>query len=243
MTEKGINKENLYGWGLTFDLTGKIPAINKRIFDKLIDAQQYADDFNDSAVAGLLLSVTADDDEENNGVYFVQTIKKQADDKKAKLQKLSFGDLEEAVTYIDVQIAAIKAQIGEIGENKTVIDLINNIIAEVSANKKTIDTYTINKKIISENPVLNSDDLSMSETYSTLKQLGDYIAPGDIITTAISKIEVMLANTTLALTAAITDVELRLGRPSEKDAEGNVISEASGLYKKYEDLEKLINNQ
>lgn len=242
MTEKGINKENLYGWGLTFDLTDKIPAINKRIFDKLVDAQQYADDFSDSAVAGLLLSVTADD-EKKNGVYFVQTIKKQADDEKAKLQKLSFGDLEEAVTYIDNQIATIKAQIGEIEEGKTVIDLINNIIAEVSANKKTIDAYTINKKIISENPVLNSDDLSMSETYSTLEQPGDYIAPGDIITTAISKIEVMLANTTLALTAAITDVELRLGRPSEKDAEGNVISEASGLYKKYEDLEKLINNQ
>ena len=242
MTEKGINKENLYGWGLTFDLTDKIPAINKRIFDKLVDAQQYADDFNDSAVAGLLLSVTADD-EKKNGVYFVQTIKKQADDEKAKLQKLSFGDLEEAVTYIDKQIATIKAQIGEIEEGKTVIDFINTVIEEVRANKETIDAYTINNKVISESPVLNSDDLSMSETYSTFEQPGDYIAPGDIITTAISKIEVMLANTTLALTAAITDVELRLGRPSEKDAEGNVISEASGLYKRCEDLEKLINNQ
>lgn len=242
MTEKGINKENLYGWGLTFDLTDKIPAINKRIFDKLVDAQQYADDFNDSAVAGLLLSVTADD-EKKNGVYFVQTIKKQADDEKAKLQKLSFGDLEEAVTYIDKQIATIKAQIGEIEEGKTVIDFINTVIEEVRANKETIDAYTINNKVISESPVLNSDDLSMSETYSTLEQPGDFITPGDIITTAISKIEVMLANTTLALTAAITDVELRLGRPSEKDAEGNVISEASGLYKRCEDLEKLINNQ
>jgi hypothetical protein len=242
MTEKGINKENLYGWGLTFDLTDKIPAINKRIFDKLVDAQQYADDFSDSAVAGLLLSVTADD-EKKNGVYFVQTIKKQADDEKAKLQKLSFGDLEEAVTYIDNQIATIKAQIGEIEEGKTVIDFINTVMEEVRANKETIDAYTINNKVISESPVLNSDDLSMSETYSTLEQPGDFITPGDIITTAISKIEVMLANTTLALTAAITDVELRLGRPSEKDAEGNVISEASGLYKKYEDLEKLINNQ
>ena len=53
----------------------------------------------------------------------------------------------------------------------------------------------------------------------------------------------MLANTTLALTAAINDIESRVGRPAEYDENGNVVSEATGLYKKYEDLEKSIKNE
>jgi hypothetical protein len=80
MAEKIFNDQTNYGWGLTFNLTGKAPAINKRIFDTLEDAQLYADDYNDSAIEGLLLSVVADEDEKNNGVYFVQSIKKSNED-------------------------------------------------------------------------------------------------------------------------------------------------------------------
>jgi hypothetical protein len=50
----------------------------------------------------------------------------------------------------------------------------------------------------------------------------------------------MLANTTLSVTAAINDLDARIGYATVYDAEGNVIKEATGLYKKYEELSALI---
>jgi hypothetical protein len=55
-------------------MTGKAPAIAKRIFETLSDAQAYADDINDSAIAGLQLSVINDPDSSRNGIYFVKSI-------------------------------------------------------------------------------------------------------------------------------------------------------------------------
>lgn len=69
-TEKQVN----YGWGLSLNMTGKAPAIAKRIFKTLSDAQAYADDVNDSAIAGLQLSVINDPDSSRNGIYFVKSI-------------------------------------------------------------------------------------------------------------------------------------------------------------------------
>lgn len=69
-TEKQVN----YGWGLSLNMTGKAPAIAKRIFETLEDAQAYADDANDSAIAGLQLSVINDNDSSKNGIYFVKSI-------------------------------------------------------------------------------------------------------------------------------------------------------------------------
>lgn len=69
-TEKQVN----YGWGLSLEMTGKSPAVAKRIFKTLSDAQAYADDINDSAIAGLQLSVIEDPDSSKNGVYFVKSI-------------------------------------------------------------------------------------------------------------------------------------------------------------------------
>ena len=252
MAEKIFNEQTNYGWGLTFNLTGKAPAINKRIFNKLTDAQSYADDFNDSAVEGLLLSVV-EDTEKNNGVYFVQSIKKNEDGESASLVKLSFGDLEEAQNYINNELKKIQEQyqtdkteilsiIGEIAEGDSIANLINGIAEESANNKAEIDSYTINGKLVSENPTLSSDDLQVSENYSVLTQPSDNITPGDLITIAISKIEVMLANTTLALTAAINDIESRLGKPAVYDEDNNIVSESFGLYKKYEELENLIKN-
>lgn len=69
-TEKQVN----YSWGLSLNMTGKAPAIAKRIFETLSDAQAYADDINDSAIAGLQLSVINDSDSSRNGIYFVKSI-------------------------------------------------------------------------------------------------------------------------------------------------------------------------
>lgn len=69
-TEKQVN----YGWGLSLNMTGKAPAIAKRIFETFNDAQTYIDDVNDSAIAGLQLSVINDSDSSKNGIYFVKSI-------------------------------------------------------------------------------------------------------------------------------------------------------------------------
>ena len=72
MAEKIFDAQSNYGWGLTLNMTGKAPAVSKRIFDTLADAQAFANDYNDSAIEGLLLSVVADGN--NNGVYFVKSM-------------------------------------------------------------------------------------------------------------------------------------------------------------------------
>ena len=333
MAEKIFEKQANFGWGFSFNMTSKAPAVAKRIWDKYEDAWGYVNDFNDSAIEGILLSVVADDDEKKNGVYFVQRIKKSATDDDAILMKVGSGDIEELVATFNQEIETLKnadttnktelegqittlsntlntttsqisSTIGAIDEGKTIVDLIdetnslvsankteldgkiatlsttlntttnqisstigtvdegrtvvdlidetNSLINEtnslVSANKQniddnksTIDAYTVNNKTISTNPVLSSDDLLVGEEYSVLNQKAENVFPGDVITTAISKIEVMLANTTLALTAAINDLETRIGKPTEYNEEnGEVISEASGLYKKYEELSQQI---
>lgn len=104
MAEKIFDAQSNYGWGLTLNMTGKAPAVSKRIFDTLADAQAFANDYNDSAIEGLLLSVVADGN--NNGVYFVKSIKTGADAAAAVLEKLSTsnaaaGDLSGALAALD----------------------------------------------------------------------------------------------------------------------------------------------
>ena len=60
------------GAGFAFDMAGKYPLLTKRIFKTLEDAQAFVNDTSDSAIAGLVLTVTADTP--NNGAYFVSQI-------------------------------------------------------------------------------------------------------------------------------------------------------------------------
>ena len=166
MAEKKFDAQNNYGWGLTLDMTGKAPAINKRIFETLVDAQEYADNYNDSAIEGLILSVVNDETESNNGSYFIKRIKTDENDESAILYKLT--------------------------------------------TKEDINGYTVNEKQIVSNPVLDTDDVKISSNYSVLDKIPENITPGDDITLAISKLEITLAQTTLALTAAINDLEAKV---------------------------------
>jgi hypothetical protein len=252
MAEKIFDAQTNYGWGLTFNLTGKAPAINKRIFNTLADAQAYADDFNDSAVEGLLLSVVADTNPKNNGAYFVGTIKTSAESEPAVLKKVGDVDLEELQKLIDAANATVRDELLDVIEanesviTKTIVDLNDRTFLNTDDIKlldKNVKSYTINDKKVSENPVLDTDDFQIGEAYTVVDQPLDNVAPGDLLTTAISKIEVMLANTTLSITAAINDLDARIGYATVYDAEGNVVKEATGLYKKYEELSALINKQ
>lgn len=110
MAEKIFDAQSNYGWGLTLNMTGKAPAVSKRIFDTLADAQAFANDYNDSAIEGLLLSVVADGD--NNGAYFVKSIKTGVDAAAAVLEKLSTSnaassDLSGALAALDYADTAV----------------------------------------------------------------------------------------------------------------------------------------
>ena len=74
MAEKIFDAQSNYGWGLSLNMTGKAPAVAKRIWNTYVDALAYVNDFNDSAIEGLRLSVVADPDSKKNGVYFVEKI-------------------------------------------------------------------------------------------------------------------------------------------------------------------------
>ena len=202
MSEKKFKNQNNYGWGLTLDMTGKVPAVNKRIFNTLEDALSFANDYNDSAIEGLQLSVIADETENNNGLYFIRKIKSSPEDTDAVLEKVGESDLNET--------------------------------------KAIIDGYTVNNKKISENPVIDTDDLSINDSYGIVNRDYENIMPGDILTEVISKLEIALANTTLALTAAISDLDKRIGVPTKYDEDGNIVANSSGLYKLYEELNQKI---
>lgn len=129
MAEKIFDAQSNYGWGLTLNMTGKAPAVSKRIFDTLADAQAFANDYNDSAIEGLLLSVVADGN--NNGVYFVKSIKTGVDAAAAVLEKLSTsnaaaGDLSGALAaldyadtaVVDEYVSAISQEDGKISVNR-----------------------------------------------------------------------------------------------------------------------------
>lgn len=72
--EKIFSAQSNYGFGLTFNATGKAPLIAKRIFSTYADAEGYALDEKDSAVPGLMLTVIADSDPLKNGLYFVKAV-------------------------------------------------------------------------------------------------------------------------------------------------------------------------
>ena len=115
MSEKKFDAQVNYGWGLTLNMSGKAPAVSKRIFDKLSDAQSFTDDYNDSAIEGLILSVVADDNEKNNGIYFVERIKKSIDDEPSKLIKVGYNEEKYAVeTYDDALELATIDNIGKV---------------------------------------------------------------------------------------------------------------------------------
>lgn len=132
MAEKIFNNQTNYGWGLTFNLTGKAPAINKRIFDTLSDAKAYANDVNDSAIEGLLLSVVADTDKKNNGVYFVQNIK---DDVNVEANLIKVGSLD----VVGVNLL-INSKIGDgLGEDETVLGYVNSSVSNINNSLTTIN--------------------------------------------------------------------------------------------------------
>ena len=100
------NQSN-YGFPNTFEATGKFPLIANRIFKTYKDALNFINDFYDTAVPGLSLSVI--DDGGNNGIYFVAKVASAAGANDGELQKVStnievtnYSEAEEISTGLTV---------------------------------------------------------------------------------------------------------------------------------------------
>ena len=160
MSEKKFDAQVNYGWGLTLNMSGKAPVINKRIFDTLQDARDFADDYNDSAIEGLVLSVVADDNEKNNGIYFVERIKKSADDKSASLIKIGYNEKSTVETYVD---ALEKATIDNIGK---VIYVKNNFTYDEGSESEVIEYEAAPYIIVGEKSLIK---LTTSIEFSSIE--------------------------------------------------------------------------
>lgn len=131
-----FDKQSNVGWGLTLKMSGKAPAVAKRIFDTLAHAQEYIDDVKDTAIEGLVLSVVADTDTALNGAYFVKSVGKKSDVEsgeniKGVLVKLGSEDYTDteiqknAKTYSIAK--ATDEELGELGTNvKEAYKLVEN---------------------------------------------------------------------------------------------------------------------
>lgn len=137
MAEYIFDAQSNYGWGLSLNMTGKAPAVAKRIFATYADALDYINNFDDSAIPGLQLSVINDTDDTKNGIYFVSKIGTKAADgsrandgvlvKDSGSGAISVGTYAEALTKIKVdattsevknlgQIIYIKTATGNVGQ-------------------------------------------------------------------------------------------------------------------------------
>ena len=178
-----------YGWGLSLKMTGKAPAISKRIFDKLSDAQNFTDDYNDSAIEGLILAVVSDG--KNNGIYFVERIKKSAEDEPSKLIKVSQDYKKLAVESYDeaLELATVDniGQVVYVKEESYYEDSDNDIIEfkpspYIIVGEKSLIKLITNiefENIKNEVDNLKSNDEKLQNEINYIKEILDYLGGVD----------------------------------------------------------------
>lgn len=163
-TEKQVN----YGWGLSLNMTGKAPAIAKRIFETLSDAQAYADDVNDSAIAGLQLSVINDDDSSRNGIYFVKSIGDGTNS--AVLEQIGKGVISEETGSIDL---SEYAKLSDINDVKKWVEEKNYLTEHQDiSNLVTKDDFDkLEKSIPSLEGYAKTEDIPSLEGYAKVEDI------------------------------------------------------------------------
>ena len=125
-----------YGFGLSFEASGKAPVIAKRIWETLADAQAYVDSATDTAIAGLQLTVINDTDASKNGVYFVKEAAGENGKTVGVLVKLAqnadTSDLQTQVTANKQAIDKLNGDEGATGSVKTIAKIYaDNALAAV----------------------------------------------------------------------------------------------------------------
>ena len=175
-----------YGWGLTLDMTGKAPEVSKRIFDTYDNMLYYVNDYNDSCIPGLTLTVMNDGNK--NGVYFVSKIGTEGANKAFNndgvvVKQGTNSGVSDVNTALSNEIAARKAVDGQSGQtysanstasiisnatslNDADIKLNNAITAETKARQDAIDA--MNSTIAKSN---GNFDISVNQVNGLLESL------------------------------------------------------------------------
>ena len=181
MAEKIFDAQVNYGWGLSLNMTGKAPAVAKRIFNTYSDALAYVNDFNDSAIEGLNLSVVADSDPRKNGVYFVE--------------KVGTSEIK-IIEGVETTVAKNDGSLVRVGGTDT--EVVKNYSAAVALSKHLVVGQLI---YIQESETIK-DSNEVEHTYKT----GFYIVNGP---ESISALETTSGSTDElgALTSRVTTLE------------------------------------
>ena len=95
-----ISAANLFGWGQSFNATGKFPLIAKRVWDSYADMMEFVGDTSDVCPAGVVLTVINDTDSKKNGAYFVASCPTLDEpDLPVKVEKIGSGEVLSATNY------------------------------------------------------------------------------------------------------------------------------------------------
>lgn len=179
MAEKIFSAQRNYGWGLTLNMTGKAPAVSKRIFDTYADALAYANDVKDSAIEGLVLSVVADTNAALNGVYFVQQAASEAV-KANDAEGIKAADAKEAILVklgseanANGGIAGVEGKLTqEIADRQAADKAITDSIGTVAEGKTVMGTIT--EEVGKLNTAISNEQTTRENAFNTLKgKLGD----------------------------------------------------------------------
>ena len=95
-----ISAANLFGWGQSFNATGKFPIIAKRVWETYADMMEFVGDTNDVCPAGVVLTVINDTDSKKNGAYFVASCPTLDEPTlPVKVEKIGSGEVLSATNY------------------------------------------------------------------------------------------------------------------------------------------------
>lgn len=113
--QKFISAANLFGWGQSFNATGKFPLIAKRVWNTYDDMIAFVSDTSDVCPAGVVLTVINDTDSKKNGAYFVASCPTlENPELEVKVEKIGSGEKVVATTYADALALATEGNVGSV---------------------------------------------------------------------------------------------------------------------------------
>lgn len=171
--QKFISAANLFGWGQSFNATGKFPLIAKRVWKTYADMMAFVADTSDVCPAGVVLTVVDDADAKKNGAYFVAACPTLDNPEiEVDVQKIGDGSGSMAIarpTFGEDKKSIVEATSDNIGQ----VIYITSAPAEndsEEAKKYAVGPYIVTGAgILSAIGISAVDDPALSSTVATLK--------------------------------------------------------------------------
>ena len=186
--EYKTNSQVNYGWGLTLNLTGKSPAISKRIFETKNNMENFVSNDNDTAIPGLILSVFNDTD--NNGVYFVANTGSSNLKKLAFLSELTLlqSTLQTMIDSVQTNVDVAHSRIDSVQDNLDNVQTnvsflqsnLNGLQYDVTGLHSSLETIQLNLSTAQDDISSLQSNLSTSQNDISSLQDDLYTSQNDI---------------------------------------------------------------